>query len=224
MQSKMIRGLNLFIAACSISILCLFFFPRITHAEYKTSVASTGRPIHLVDGSQICNAWRSLGGTLLISGSASIKNTGTYQNLFQTDDLNNGLRLELSPDFNLGLVVGNAADSDISVVDFGKIRDISRNLDFKIQLRNEAIKAEINGTNSLVQMPTRATCANLLVGQGYDESRLYGGEIVVSFTSTFEAPPLIRERYGAFILIMQISLALSSAILLIHAMRNRSIC
>ena len=222
MRTKIAICLNLFIITCSVFILCLFFFPRVAHTSRAEPVITSGMAVQVIDGPKICKAWRSLGGSLLIGGSASISNTGSYQNLFQTDDLNNGIRLEMSPDFNLGLIIGNAADPSYSVMDFGRIKDLNRELVFTILLEGEDVQAEINGLKSSVRSPTRAVCANFLVGQGYDESRRYGGKIVASFESTFDAPILNRERSEELILFVQICLMLSSAILVNHTMRTRS--
>jgi len=219
-RSKITVRLNLFVMTFSIVILFLFFYPRITHTSHIEPIISSGTGIQVVDGPDICKAWRSLGGSLLISGSATISKTGTYQNLLQTDDLNNGLRLEMSPDFNIGLIIGNAMDADFSVMDFGRIKDLDRELEFSILLQGEEVRAVINGLKSSVRSPTRAACANLLVGQGYDESRTYGGKIVASFRSTFDAPVLNREHSRGLILIVQTCLMLASAILLNQIMKR----
>jgi hypothetical protein len=219
-RSKITVRTNVLIVTCSIFFLLLHFYPRITHTSRIEPVIFSGTVIKVIDGPEVCKAWRSLGGSLIISGSATISKTGTYQNLLQTDDLNNGLRLEMSPDFNIGLIIGNATDADFSIIDFGQIKDINRELVFSIFLQGEDVLVEINGLKSSVRLPTRAACANLLVGQGYDASRTYAGKIVVSFETTFDAPVLNRENSRELILFVQACLMLSSAILLIQFMKR----
>lgn len=110
--------------------------------------------------------------------SGEITRLYNHQNLFQTSNMNAGIRLEIDEFGQAGLVIGSNGANGYSVVPIsekfkhGKF-DLAINIrhgnNVAVSFQNEKTEKVIKGLNP--------KCDNIIVGYGYDSSRVVRGEV-----------------------------------------------
>lgn len=126
-----------------------------------------------------------------------------FTNIFQTDDLNRGLRIEISPDGKLTGFVhspdGTTPEKVVGILAGGSIRNRVTNSVF-VSVQRGVIKLRVNdGPTSTQEGNFQPTCNRVLIGGGYDSSRATIGLVQASvriqssdFDLTFGLPKEIR--------------------------------
>lgn len=104
-----------------------------------------------------------------------------YSNIFQTDDLNMGFRIEISPDGKLNAFVqspdGGGPEKVLSVLANETIKDkISTKINISMYLNTLAVKIN-DGPIASQEGNFRPTCNHVLIGGGYDNTRTTIGDV-----------------------------------------------
>ena len=112
--------------------------------------------------------------------------TGRYSNIFQTDDLNLGMRVEIDPKGNPSLVV-NSRDSNpdkfVSISPQGVILE-NQSTRIKITVRNSIIEIKVGDyVPAVLEGFFTPTCNNIVIGGGYDDTRATLGRVEGQITS-----------------------------------------
>jgi hypothetical protein len=135
--------------------------------------------------------------------------TERYANIFQTDNLNSGLRIEISPDGKLNVFVQSPDGGPEKVVNIlangvVKSKALTKVI---ISVQQNVLTVQINdGPIAPLEGNFRPTCNRVLIGGGYDSNRTtFGGvravvriqdsEIVTRFGLSLETRALARMLF-----------------------------
>ena len=120
-----------------------------------------------------------------ISFKAWLHNAAGYQNLFQTAGINEGLRMELSGERNLGLVYGKTSNTFAGMPLLDRMEPRTPySFDIAYSARNKSLTVSVNGKTTGVTDPALAPVfSDFVVGRGFDSSRVFDG-IIWDFHST----------------------------------------
>ena len=190
-DSKYLHAI-LLVATLSLSLPFAFnLLPttQTTIAVYKQSAKNEG--VKVDAGEALCAALIK-GDEVNIRLSGEITELYNHQNLFQTSNLNGGIRLEIDELGQAGLVIGsNGADGYSSVSLPKKFKP--GNFDLSIQIKdgdtvlvsfqNQEIKKVIDGL--------QPKCDNIIVGYGYDSSRVIRGDVLFTASAPYSVPRFV---------------------------------
>ncbi len=134
--------------------------------------------------SRVCESWLRYGGELSIGGSVSFEQQRSHQNVFQTSDLNDGIRMEIDPNNQVAVILGDHLTKEIKGVVLGQ-SDRSENnkssFTFQLTISKESVKTVFNGDQKTVFIKENILCDMAQVGSGYDKSRELLGTAVIQF-------------------------------------------
>jgi len=100
-----------------------------------------------------------------------------YDNVFQTADINNGIRLEINADGNAGVVFpSDTTDNGLDVVQLG-ILISGRNYSVAVEYCRNRVSASIDGVNKGVRACRSPLFDRIVLGRGFDETRIFHGRI-----------------------------------------------
>ena len=106
----------------------------------------------------------------------------SYQGLFQTDNFNNGIRAEISPLGEVG-ILATATDGSLVGIGLGKVANAKP---FKLDIRADSptsIAARLNnGPWTYLKAQALATCSHVVVGAGFSLDRIAIGSLTTTFT------------------------------------------
>lgn len=150
---------------------------------YSFSTRFTGEPVESGAHPRICEAITD-GGELVIRVTGRLEELRNYQNLFQTADQNAGIRIEVDETGAVGLLVADRSEltylavpaaGTISPGRFQALIRVSdgRNVTFQLG------KSVATGHSGTLQ----PSCSNLVVGYGFDSSRLSSGRFRADFSA-----------------------------------------
>lgn len=134
--------------------------------------------------SRVCDSWLQYGGELSIGGSVSFEQQGSHQNVFQTSDLNDGIRMEIDPNNQVAVILGDHLTKGIKGVVLGQSERSGSNklsFTFQITISKEYMKTVFNGDDKSVSIKENILCDKAQVGSGYDKSRELLGSAVIQF-------------------------------------------
>jgi hypothetical protein len=150
-------------------------------------VLSTSRVVNeLGKVEKICETLHSPNGALKISLSIVPDELRNYQNVFQTSNLNNGLRLEIDEGGTTALILGEPNSSAI----------VANGLQTRlVPLRETKIEIEVSQKyGSSINIPEEnlpvirtsygkllPACDNVRVGIGFDDTRKFSGTVEIRF-------------------------------------------
>jgi hypothetical protein len=187
---------GLFIALVGVVMLVLLHVDKDAEIQ-TTSVRSDNSLVTSKEISSVCQLWLSYGGALTIEGVVSFEDRDSNQNVFQTSDLNDGIRMEINPDGLVGVIVGNHVTKEFKGVAIGRSNSTDRkksSFSFQLVFINDQIKTVFNGIRNEFSMPGNVLCDKGLVGSGFDESRMLNGVAIVQFRLAY-MKKLIGEDY-----------------------------
>ena len=134
--------------------------------------------------SQVCDSWLQYDGELSIGGSVSFEQQSSHQNVFQTSDLNDGIRMEIDTNNQVAVIFGDHLTKGIKGVVLGQ-SDRSENnklsFTFQITIFKDRMKTVFNGDQKTVFIKENILCDKAQVGSGYDKSRQLLGSAVIQF-------------------------------------------
>ena len=161
-------------------------------------------PLDLGADQKFCRAFDNTNGRIDIDFTVNVTTlSNRYTNIFQTDNLNKGLRLEISPEGILNAFVsspeGAAPDKVIGVLSNGAIKTKTlTKVRFSIYLKT--VELSIEGGPVVTQEANFSpSCNRVLIGGGYDNSRSTIGNVQATvnirdlkYKTTFGFPMQVR--------------------------------
>lgn len=158
----------------------------ISENNYKSKKSSfegiPDEPLDLGSNQQFCEAFYDSNVQMSIEFEVFLTTLRKrYTNIFQTDDLNSGFRVEVSPDGKLTAFIqspdGNGPEKVLSVLagDVIKVKTLTR---VKITAYSNVVTVQMNDGAVVTQEGDfQPTCNHVLIGGGYDSSRTTIGEV-----------------------------------------------
>jgi hypothetical protein len=205
----------------SIAGLGLFVFPEVEKEQQLGPFVTTSSSFAVDGFSELCARWRMDDAKVTISGEVKLTSIGTYQNVFQTDNLNDGLRLEISPTREVALVVGTLNSGDYTAIQLERINAFTQSFEFAVILHRDQIVIDINGVLVTERLATRAACSNFLVGQGYDNSRKILGNTQIQIEAKWKSPLLDREKSNLPLALQSVILLSATSYMMVGYLRKR---
>ena len=140
-----------------------------------------------------------------------------WTNIFQTDDLNSGFRIEISSDGIVSVLVQSpdgGFEKFLGVQANGvvKAKTLTK---IQISVYSNTLSVKIDdGVNAYVQGDFRPTCNRVLIGGGYDSTRTTIGDVqavvrirTLKFVITFGMPVKTREMARIIFTLLLVALA-----------------
>ena len=207
---NMRRYVLLVLTVLAFFVSILEALPQIDISEYvnKTLKSPSGKmmyePLDLGADPKFCRAFDDTKESVEIDFIVNVTTlSNRYTNIFQTDDLNKGLRLEISPEGKLNAFVaspdGAAPDKVIGVLSNGVIKP-STKTEIRVSVYSNTVGLSINGGPVAAQEANfLPTCNRVLIGGGYDSSRSAIGNVQATvnvqdskYKTTFGLPMQVR--------------------------------
>ena len=162
------------------------------HSKKNTfEMFARNQGVRVLGGETLCAAL-SEGEDIDILVSGNLTDLYNYQNLFQTSDLNAGIRFEINEQGQGGLVIGSNSVGGYSVLMLPKRFELG---DFELSIRisngKEVSVSYLNEKTEKVVGGLKPTCDNVIVGYGFDSSRMIRGEVNFSATWFFAQPQFV---------------------------------
>jgi hypothetical protein len=146
-----------------------------TSAAFKQMAKNEGVKIKAAE--PLCGAF-SKGDEINIRLTGKITEFYNYQNLFQTSDFNAGMRLEINDSGQGGLLIGSSAAVGFSSVSLPGKFELG-NFDISIRI-NDGQKVSVSFLDRKIEKVVsglKPKCDNVVVGYGFDSSRVVRGEV-----------------------------------------------
>jgi hypothetical protein len=145
----------------------------------------------VLNGQVICEAM-NFGDEINIKISGNLTELYDYQNLFQTSDLNSGIRFEIDELGQGGLLIGSSAADGYSGLSIPE-KFVVGPFDISIGINDGStvVVSFMNQTTEKVFTGLKPICDNFIVGYGYDSSRVIKGEIQFVATTSYLKPRFI---------------------------------
>jgi hypothetical protein len=154
-------------------------------------VSTNNAGIKVADGEQLCQALEE-GDEITFKISGTLSELYNYQDLFQTSDLNAGIRFEINGLGEGGLLIGsNAPDGYSGLSVPGKF--VVGKFDILIGIKDgsKVSVTFLNEETEKVFEGLRPTCDNFVIGYGYDSGRVIKGEVQFSATASYSKPRFV---------------------------------
>lgn len=106
-----------------------------------------------------------------------------YENIFQTADINSGLRMEVAKDGVVGLLFNNRTGNrnELTSININELTDIVRGVYHNVEIKIDKgvlLTVNIDGHTVAKELnPNSVEISRILVGQGFDTTRRFSGEI-----------------------------------------------
>jgi hypothetical protein len=192
-----IRANKYLIASFLLSTLVLLLpisFNQLPTTQVSTKnieVSTNNAGIKVADSDQICRAMEQ-GDEINFKISGTLSELYNYQNLFQTSDLNAGIRFEINGLGEGGLLVGSSASDGYSGLSIpGKF--VVGRFDVLIRIKDgsKVFVSFLNKEIEKVFEGLKPTCDNFVVGYGYEPGRVIKGNVQLSATASYSKPRLV---------------------------------
>jgi hypothetical protein len=192
-----IRANKYLIASFLLSTLILLLpisFNQLPTTQVSTKnleVSTNNAGIKVADSDQICRAMEQ-GDEINFKISGTLSELYNYQNLFQTSDLNAGIRFEINGLGEGGLLVGSSASDGYSgLLIPGKF--VVGRFDVLIRIKDgsKVFVSFLNNETEKVFEGLKPTCDNFVVGYGYEPGRVIKGNVQLSATASYSKPRLV---------------------------------
>jgi len=192
-----IRANKYLIASFLLSTLILLLpisFNQLPTTQVSTKnleVSTNNAGIKVADSDQICRAMEQ-GDEINFKISGTLSELYNYQNLFQTSDLNAGIRFEINGLGEGGLLVGSSASDGYSgLLIPGKF--VVGRFDVLIRIKDgsKVLVSFLNNETEKVFEGLKPTCDNFVVGYGYEPGRVIKGNVQLSATASYSKPRLV---------------------------------
>jgi hypothetical protein len=192
-----IRANKYLIASFLISTLVLLLpisFNQLPTTQVSTrniEVSTTNAGAKVADGEQLCQALKE-GDEITFKISGTLSELYNYQNLFQTSDLNAGIRFEINGFGEAGLLIGSSEADGYSGLSIpGKFVAGQFEISIRIKDGSSVLVTFLNEKTEKVFEGLKPTCDNFVVGYGYDSSRVIKGEVQFIATASYSKPRFV---------------------------------
>ena len=147
--------------------------------------------VKVLNGQALCQAVND-GGEIVFKISGNLTELYNYQNLFQTSDLNTGIRFEIDGLGHGGLIIGSSAADGYSGLSIPN-KFVVGNFVISIRIKNGStvLVSFLNQKTEKVFSGLKPICDNFIVGYGYDSSRVVKGEVQLIATASYTKPRFI---------------------------------
>ena len=168
-----------FFASTLVLLLPIAFnlFPTMQESVEKIEMQTRNNGSKVLNGQVICEAM-NLGDVINIKISGNLTELYNYQNLFQTSDLNSGIRFEIDGLGQGGLLIGSYAADAYSGLSIPE-KFVVGPFDISIRIKDGStvLVSFLNQKTQKVFTGLKPKCDNVIVGYGYDSTRVIKGEI-----------------------------------------------
>jgi hypothetical protein len=182
-----------FLVSTLVLLLPIIFnqFPTTQVSTKKIVVEANNEGVKINGGEWLCKNMQK-GDQINIQVLGTLDELYNYQNLFQTSDVNSGIRFEIDGLGQGGLIVGSTTVdgySDLLIPGkfvVGKFDILIRIYDgsrISVSFLNESTEKSFEGLNPI--------CDNFVVGYGYDSDRLIKGDIQFTASASYLSPRFI---------------------------------
>ena len=192
-----VRANKYLIASFLLSTLVLLlpiFFNQLPTTQVSTKnieVSANNSGVKVADGDQLCQGLEE-GDEITFKISGTLSELYNYQNLFQTSDLNAGIRFEINGLGEGGLLIGSSAPDGYSgLLIPGKFVADKFNILIRINDGSKVSVSFLNEETEKVFEGLKPTCDNFVVGYGYDSGRVIKGNVQLSATASYSKPRLV---------------------------------
>ncbi len=211
------------VLAFFVSILELTTSPTsVLENTYKFKNSSSNRipdePLNLGTRQNFCEAFYNRNVKMDIDFTVNVTTlSNRWTNIFQTDDLNSGFRIEISSD---GLLAALVRSPDGEFEDFigvqanglVKAKTLTK-INFSVSSKILSVKID-DGADADLYGDFRPTCNNVLIGGGYDSTRTTIGDVqavvriqALKLVTTFGFPVKAREIARIIFTLLMVGLA-----------------
>lgn len=145
----------------------------------------------VLNGEAICQAMNN-GDEINIKISGNLTELYNYQNLFQTSDMNTGIRFEIDGSGQSGLLIGSYAVDGFSGLLIPE-KFVVGPFDIAIRIKDgsKVLVSFMNINTEKVLTELKPKCDNFIVGYGYDPTRVIKGEVQFVATASYSKPLFI---------------------------------
>ena len=171
--------LIIFLASTLVLLLPVLFnlLPTIQDSVLTIEKQTRNNGSKVLNGQAICQAM-NFGDEINFRISGTLTELYNYQNLFQTSDLNSGIRFEIDGFGQGGLLIGSyAADAYSGILIPEKFVVGPFDIAIRIKDGSKVLVSFLNQNTEKVFTGLKPKCDNFIVGHGYDPTRVIKGEI-----------------------------------------------
>ena len=168
----------------------LSLVPPTTTVSTPTTILNFEATDEVVDAGpkhEICSRLNQKNGSVLIYLEVKPNTFSNWQNIFQTADVNSGVRLEVNSLGEFGVLVRDTRDEQESFVGVSSSLRLIKHQTNKIEVlfsETGEILLRLNGMiGGTLTADTAPRCDNFRLGVGFDDSRTFDGEVSMLITS-----------------------------------------
>ena len=157
--------------------VALNLFPTMQESARTIEKQTRNNGSKVLNGEAICQAM-NIGDEIDIKISGNLTELYNYQNLFQTSDMNTGIRFEIDGLGSGGLLIGSYAADAYSGLSIPE-KFVVGPFDISIRIKDGStvLVSFLNQKTEKVFTGLKPKCDNFIVGYGYDPTRVIRGEI-----------------------------------------------
>jgi hypothetical protein len=185
--------LTTFLASTLVLLLptALNLFPTMQESVEKIETQTQNKGLKVLNGEAICQAINN-GDEINIKISGNLTELYNYQNLFQTSDLNSGIRFEINGFGQAGLIIGSSAVDGYSGLSIPE-KFVVGPFDIAIRIKDGStvLVSFLNRSTEKVFSGLKPVCDNFIVGYGYDSTRVIKGEVQFIATASYSKPRFV---------------------------------
>jgi len=178
-----------------IAVGSVFWFLNVPQARFeiadKFSYEIDGKPHDLGEESRICNILEKKHGEVRISILVTPNALRNWQNVFQTSDVNAGIRLEINENGLFGVIVSDGTPAQFLGVGPSSLLTIGKQSSISIIIAHDSgITISVDGKGgSGVTGVVKPKCDRLRIGVGFDDTRGFDGTGSITFETGLNRKP-----------------------------------
>ncbi len=163
-----------------IAVGSIFWFLNVLPSRFETadkfSYQIDGTPLDLGEEPRICSTLSRKYGEVRISIFVIPNSLRNFQNIFQTSDLNAGIRLEIDENGSTGVIVAGETANDLLMVGSASRLSVGKMSSISILIaHNSGITMSIDDIKSTLLGIANPKCDQLRIGVGFDDNRGFDG-------------------------------------------------
>jgi len=162
---------------------------QVSNKDIDVSTNNAG--IKVADGEQLCQALDK-GDEIIFRISGTLSKLYNYQNLFQTSNLNAGIRFEINGLGEGGLLIASSAPDGYSLLSVPEKFAVGQfDIVIRINDGSRVLVSFLNKETQKVFEGLKPACDNFVVGYGYDSDRVVAGDVRFTATASYTKPRLV---------------------------------
>jgi hypothetical protein len=159
------------------------YAPNAYTKTVTTSGDSSNKETALSFNAAECENGRLNSKTMRLLGSFEVTEIGEYQNVFQTSNINEGVRLEIDKEGRTALIIGLGDGIDHTGIRFKNTVETGVRYQFRFEIReSKSVFYSFLSEEGVRDFDAiQPLCGRVLVGGGYDQSRSLRGRAQLEF-------------------------------------------